>query len=97
MFAHGLPAEKDEYRALNALPFSISIKIHEDVEGVFSWFIRERWCMIAWSWNRCGLFQAIPPKLHLIVEIDTIPCPSIYQLSQVSYILPSIFLIYTIQ
>jgi hypothetical protein len=38
MFAHGLPAEKDELRVRSALPLSIHSKISEDVEGVFAWF-----------------------------------------------------------
>jgi hypothetical protein len=42
MFAHGVPAEKDELTVRNALPFSIDIKISEDVEGVFAWFIGGR-------------------------------------------------------
>jgi hypothetical protein len=38
MFAHGLPAEKDELRVRSARPLSIHSKISEDVEGVFAWF-----------------------------------------------------------
>jgi hypothetical protein len=49
MFAHGLPAEKDELRVRNALPLSIDIKISEDVEGVFAWFIGGRKRMVCWQ------------------------------------------------